>query len=351
MRVAFTLAAGCSLAPLTLAGTLAREDFDGGAINLNSFVSNLDDDTLGAGDMFGPRQRGVLNPAGWSLPFAMADDTVATAAPGGIPFEADTVGIFGQNKTDVFFGVVDNAKVVEGELIPGIATWSFDISGGTGLSISIDAGAMGDFEASDSVVLSATIDGGESIDLFNFTVADDGANEMFEYSPMDFGNAITLTDPMTEIGSSVILDKADPDTGILPTFTTPIVGTGSLLELTLTATLVGGSEAFALDNILIQDESASGFLAADFNEDGIVNLVDLDILGTNFDTASGAVKANGDANGDGAVNLVDLDILGQQWELTSSFSQALSASGIAVPEPASVTLVAAGTMLVVRRRR
>ncbi len=48
---------------------------------------------------------------------------------------------------------------------------------------------------------------------------------------------------------------------------------------------------------------------ADFNDDGIVNLLDYNILALNYGTVSGATGATGDATGDGAVNDDDLAIL------------------------------------------
>ncbi len=91
------------------------------------------------------------------------------------------------------------------------------------------------------------------------------------------------------------------------------------------------------------------FLSADFNQDGEVGLLDLDILGANFNSPGDAMT--GDANGDGQVSLLDLDILGAQWgSVPASFAAALAASGITVPEPASLILVTAGGLLISRRR-
>ncbi len=102
-----------------------------------------------------------------------------------------------------------------------------------------------------------------------------------------------------------------------------------------------------VDWVSFEIGEGSVFLSADFNQDGIVNLLDLDILGQNWEMTG--TSATGDANGDGVVNLLDLDALGQQWELESSFAAALSAAGI-VPEPASIALLGAGAMLMARRR-
>ena len=86
----------------------------------------------------------------------------------------------------------------------------------------------------------------------------------------------------------------------------------------------------------------SAGLPGDFNGDGKVDLVDLDILGQNFGVATGATLAQGDANGDGAVDLVDLDILGQNFG-------AMAAT--ATPEPAALFVAAIGVLAAAARRR
>ncbi len=99
----------------------------------------------------------------------------------------------------------------------------------------------------------------------------------------------------------------------------------------------------------VYTEATVSGLAADFNEDGTVDLLDLDILGSNWQ-AMGVTKAQGDANGDGNVDLLDLDVLGGQWQQSGSFASALAAAGI-VPEPASIALIGAGSLMIARRRR
>ena len=53
--------------------------------------------------------------------------------------------------------------------------------------------------------------------------------------------------------------------------------------------------------------------AGDVNGDGAINLTDLSLLSSHWNTASGATRAQGDLNGDGAVNLTDLSILSSNW--------------------------------------
>ncbi|MEO0531515.1 MAG: dockerin type I domain-containing protein, partial [Planctomycetota bacterium] len=87
---------------------------------------------------------------------------------------------------------------------------------------------------------------------------------------------------------------------------------------------------------------AAPMFPGDANGDGTVDLLDLDILGSNFGTTEGAGFADGDFNGDGAVDLLDLDILG------GNFGQ--SASAVAVPEPSAMVLVTLAGLAIWRRR-
>jgi hypothetical protein len=172
--------------PVAQAAIIASEDFDGGAVGLLSFSQSLDDTILGAGDMFGVRDRStIVN--GNGLPFAISDDSVVAAA-GNSVFPPDEQGIVGQNKADKFFGVVD---LTNDDNPSGMASavWNFDISGATGLSLSIDVGAMGDFESSDAYRFSYSIDGEASMPLFDFVV-NEAINQT--YRAMDSGATHTL---------------------------------------------------------------------------------------------------------------------------------------------------------------
>lgn len=106
---------------------------------------------------------------------------------------------------------------------------------------------------------------------------------------------------------------------------------------------------------------AAEFVCADgdFNCDGMVDLLDLDILGSNWN-GSGKIWGQGDANGDRVVDLLDLDILGGNWGFGTSgdpgsFAAALAASGISVngsvPEPTSALLIVGGALAIAGRRR
>jgi len=82
-------------------------------------------------------------------------------------------------------------------------------------------------------------------------------------------------------------------------------------------------------------------LPGDANEDGCVDLLDLDILGQHYGQSGG--WSEGDFSNDGTVNLVDLDILGAHYGECQN--------GGAVPEPATFTLLALGGLSALVRRR
>jgi len=84
-------------------------------------------------------------------------------------------------------------------------------------------------------------------------------------------------------------------------------------------------------------------LMADFNNDGVIDDLDLTILANNWDTC-GKTHEEGDANDDGCVDDLDLTALANEWP-----SGDLDVS--AVPEPAMLSLLALGGLAALRRRR
>ena len=85
-----------------------------------------------------------------------------------------------------------------------------------------------------------------------------------------------------------------------------------------------------------------GELKADFNNDGVIDDLDLTILANNWDTC-GKTHEEGDANDDGCVDDLDLTALANEWPAGD-----LDVS--AVPEPATLSLLVLGGLAALRRR-
>ena len=258
------------------AAVVAREDFDGGAVNLISgFDPSTDNLDGGGGDWFGVGNLGAWpqgTPPG--VPFSLTDDSVADVAGNGTgsPFPTDTEGVFGQNrsKTDDFFGISDT-RDFEAAGQPS-ASWTFDISGFSDLELSIDLGAQANdsfdgFPTSALIDFIYQIDGGPT--EVAFVLIPTGTPDGFSYRAMDSGAvpAVGTNGPLLASGTNPVakiladtglvapdtsLNKtpaSGPGAGLMDTFTTAINGTGSQLVLTMTADL--DFEAMAFDNIVI----------------------------------------------------------------------------------------------------
>ncbi len=124
------------------------------------------------------------------------------------------------------------------------ATWVFNIAGASDLGLSIDMGAMGDFELADSFDFQYSIDGGPPAAAFSIA-ADEATSQTYT---LEGGAIITLDDPLVADGTVLSND--------LQTISTPLTGTGSQLTLTLTVDANGGSEAFAFQNLVIESFAA-----------------------------------------------------------------------------------------------
>ena len=110
----------------------------------------------------------------------------------------------------------------------------------------------------------------------------------------------------------------------------------------LTFDLTGDGVVDALD----MDELVHNVLLTEYGDANLdlkVDLLDLDLVGTNFGSTAG--WALGNVNDDSVVDLLDLDIIGTNFGFVGGASQA-------VPEPAAMGIVLAGlAMLALRRRR
>ena len=84
-------------------------------------------------------------------------------------------------------------------------------------------------------------------------------------------------------------------------------------------------------------------LIGDADENGVVNAADYIAIKAHIGQASGASLADGDFDADGDVDWADLQLLQAHYGETSA--------GSALPEPATLGLLAIGAMAVIRRRR
>ncbi|MEM6749810.1 MAG: dockerin type I domain-containing protein [Planctomycetota bacterium] len=88
--------------------------------------------------------------------------------------------------------------------------------------------------------------------------------------------------------------------------------------------------------------AAPSVLPGDANADGVVDLLDFDVLAQNFGASTANGAANGDFNADGVVDLLDFDILAQNFGASSPST---------IPEPTSLAILALAGAAGLRRRR
>ncbi|MEM9296428.1 MAG: dockerin type I domain-containing protein, partial [Planctomycetota bacterium] len=88
--------------------------------------------------------------------------------------------------------------------------------------------------------------------------------------------------------------------------------------------------------------AAPSVLPGDANADGVVDLLDFDVLAQNFGASTANGAADGDFNADGVVDLLDFDILAQNFGASSPST---------IPEPTSLAILALAGAAGLRRRR
>jgi PKD domain len=269
--------------------------FDGD-LNAASFSQSVGPFT-DAQDSFQVQQRFITVAA-----FGLLDDTLTV-------FPNDLAGVVHEKKLDAWFGVCDLANP-ENLAGTGQVVMTFDITGRSNINVSMQMGAMGDYELA-----------GATPDFFNWTFAIDAAapaplftTAIDEAATQDYtlanGRVFNLADPASMNGGS--LDNE------VRTYSAAVAGTGTTLTLTFSASNDGGDEGYVWDNVLLYTAAPAGCpipgctnggIDTDFNGDCEVGLTDLSILLANFGTLSGATNATGDTDANGNVNLTDLSNL------------------------------------------
>jgi len=316
----------------TAANLIAKVDFD---VNRqwSTFVIDTDHGTgpFDAGDAFGVLQRFTAWPE--PVPFNLLDDSVslfpAVASPPSIATAGDNLGVIPESKIDHFFGMVDikgdaNGNYVINPAAPrfATATWTFDISGRSNISVQFDAAAMGDFERAatcssppcdeDTYTFKVSIDGGAETTIFDAR-ADQDINETYT---MAGGGMFTLDDPLVDQVSMVVLSNS------FQTFSASVSGTGSTLTLKFEGYGDGAAEVFAFDNIMIMGDSGTltpcQKAASYAGDTGLVEVGDLfaflDLWFLDFPNGAPSVaQPNGDFDGDSDVDVSDLFSFLDEW--------------------------------------
>jgi hypothetical protein len=297
----------------TVFGVIAKDTFD----EDENLLSYSQTPTAGAlsdpQDGFQQYQVGVSS----SIPNALKDDS----ANG---FPADALGVVNTAvKTDIWFGINDleNADNLSGA---GTLEWEFDIAGAIDMQVSIDMAAMGDFEPADLYDWTYQIDGGPVLELFTSSVNDSGSAN---YTMAD-GDVVTLADPLSmENAQGSIMQLSN----LFQTMTSEISGLGDVLTITFNAAN-NGDEVYAFDNLIIEGTTFVEFLAADFNQDGNVDGLDLAEWQGDY-----GVNPDSDADFDGDTDGRDFLIWQQQFG-QSTLPLVVAASTATVPEPGGVLI-------------
>ncbi len=286
--------------PIAAQTTIAKQDFDGGQLNLVSGFNPTNDNLDGGpGDYFGVGN--ILNwPQGFGpgVPFGLADDTVTSVSnPANPPFPADREGIFGlaSDPNNDFFAISDTREWTASQLV---AAWTFNVAGGAGndLLLKLDLGQQSDGASfggitAGSVLVEYSFDGG------NFQTAmicqpASATSSGFLYRAMDDGSLPTTASAMQASGPNGVtkisavtqlvvannfLDKAPNQTSANPSrldsYIVPLSGSGQALQIRITANLP--FEGMAIDNIeILADEP--DFILGDANGDGAFDFGDIE---------------------------------------------------------------------------
>ncbi|NOZ40147.1 MAG: PEP-CTERM sorting domain-containing protein [Planctomycetes bacterium] len=413
----FVLTVVCLLsacATTSFGQTIAGEDFDSGTTNggftsatsavfegdFDSATKEAHDNTFnglfdfGVGSRFdrlGKVNATVMDGASFAgsqegLPFDMVDDS-------NNGFDADEFGLLSGGVNNTAFALADtlNGSNIDSSGLVS-ASWTFDISAGSNMQISIDMAAIGDFEGVDNdeedpdfIMFTYSIDGGATQTAFDVRPEVDGLGadagvlysvtmddgDSFDFYPSPFfddanWDTLTTTGPFGSVGFHP--DDADMD---------GFVDIEGAFGVSAVKALASGNfnntefEAYK-DPMIVNGDSATGTIL-----DSNLQTVTVPIVGSGttltlkmLGRADGSLEYSvfdnilieeatglaGDFDGDGDVDGSDF----LEWQRTDGTASGLSdwQSGYAsplsvasaVPEPTTLGLLSLATVLVSIRR-
>ena len=169
-----------------------------------------------------------------------------------------------------------------------------------------------------------------------------------------FGSYDAFLSKFDAAGSHLWSQRRGPSTYVFRQ-SVAVDGLGNAWISGYTGGSLGGPNAGGNDAFIAKFSAANP--DGDANFDGTVNALDLSILGVNWLAAVGGGSADGDFNAAGTVNALDLSILGSNWLVGASdggmsFNDAIATMPLGgIPEPASLGLLGAGCLFLMRRRR